>query len=284
MTQVPILAEGDASSALTWADVVANAVNRALLGGNEGLIELSTTAANASQNGEMRWSPVHQALMRWTGTQWIFAGGPPTYFEKYDFGQAQAAADLIGPFTVVAGSLLSAVPVVPHYTIATHATSAVANTAQTIRSPNIAYLPGGQAGLRFRAVMAFKLAASTVVSRVGFHDGTTSTLPVDGAWLDVVNGVASFRTSQASTVSTHGNTVALVADRWYTIHIWFVTATSVRCLMVRDDGTIDMDNTLATNVPGSAQFFAASALQYNTAAAAVTAHTFDWMGYGFQAV
>lgn len=280
MTQVPILADGDLSSSTAQWDVSANAINKSVLGGDT-IIELATTPAG-TQTNEIRWSNVHQALVRWTGTQWVFIDGAPAYFEKYDFGQTQVAGDLFGPFTAAVGGLTSiAATAAPHFSVATMSTSASANAATNIRTPSITATPGGQPGLRFRSVMSFKLAVATTVSRVGFHDGTTSTAPVDGAWLDVVAGVASFKTSQASTVTTHATTLALVADRWYTIHIWFTTATACRCIVVRDDGTIDLDVTNTTNVPSSAQFFAANALCYNTAAGAVVAHTFDWMGYGY---
>lgn len=278
MTAVPILVEGDQSSALLWANVVANAINKSVLGGDT-IIELATTPAGTQAN-ELRWSNVHQALMRWTGTQWVLMEGSPPYMEGYGFGQDAANGDKVGPFLMV-GALIGVVGVVPHFTLATQTTSVTANAGQAVRSGQITWLPGGTAGLRFRAVMSFKLAAATIVSRVGFHDGTGSAAPVDGAWLDVVNGVASFKTSQASTVTTHATTLALVADRIYTIYIWFTTATACRCIVMRDDGTIDLDVTNATNVPGAAQFFAANALCYNTAAGAVVAHTFDWMGFGY---
>lgn len=249
------------------------------------IIERATTPAGTTD--EIRWSTLHKAFMIWSGTQWLFAGGPPTYFDSYEFGEDLANLANVGPFTIVlggTGTFNAVAGVSPHYTVVTHGNGATANSASMIRSAAVTFIPGGAAGLRYRAVMSFKLALTTVVSRVGFHDATAAAAPVDGAWLEVVNGVASFKTSQASTVTTNATTLALVADRWYTIHIWFTTATACRCIMIRDDGTIDLDVTNSTNVPSAAQFFAASIFAYNTAAGAAVAHTLDWLGMGFQPV
>lgn len=277
MTQVPILSEGDLSSALNQFDVAANAINKSVLGGDT-IIELGATPAG-TQTNELRWSNVHQALMRWTGAQWIFAQGPPPYLNHDEL------IDTLGHCVITplsSGTDAQNIDAPPKIGIHRASSIAVANTGVSYRLGGGVTIWGTAAGLRFRAGFVLSSIAAGVTIRAGFHDQTTGAGAVtDGAWFDIVAGVSSFKTSQASTVTTHGTTANLVAATSYTIHVWFPTGTTARGIIVKDDGTVVQDVTNVANVPTGAQRYAPQVVAICTAATALTLIDIDFIGAGY---
>lgn len=279
MTQVPILSEGDLSSALNQFDVAANAINKSVLGGDI-IIEMALTPAGTQAN-ELRWSSVHQAMMRWTGTQWVFAGGPPKYLEGADFtllalGQTVLVTGTIAG-TVVAGATTA------HPGIKLISSSASANSGGYIDGGLPDSLSGANPGLRYRGVFMIPAAGfvAGATHRIGLHDGNSNADATDGCYLEVINATATFKTAAAASRTSNATTATLVAGIWYTVHIWFLTTTTARCIVVNDAGTVMMDVTNVANIPTNAQFFRPCHLAVNTGTAALALDNVDYMGAGY---
>lgn len=148
-------------------------------------------------------------------------------------------------------------------------------------------LAGGNTGLRFRCV--FRLPASAFVAggihHIGFHDASsTSAAAVDGIYLEILNGTGTFKSASNSSITSNATTVTIAADTWYTLHIWFVTSTTARCVLVKDDGTIALDVTNAANVPDVTRIFCTAYHVLNTGTTALVMALVDWIGMGFATV
>lgn len=278
MTQIPILVDGQLSSVSAWANPVANAINKSVLGGDM-IIELALTPAGTQAN-ELRWSTVHQAMMRWTGTQWRFADGAPAYMEGFDYigfsSSNVALASGTAALTTTAGVGTG------HPGVILISSSASANSGDVMAGNGDAF-SGANPGLRYRGV--FMVPASGFVAgathRIGLHDATTSADAVDGCYLEVVNATASFKTAAASTRTTNATTATLIAGTWYTVHVWFLTTTTARCVVINDAGTVMLDVTNVANVPTNAQFFRPCHLSFNSGTAALALCNVDYMGAGY---
>lgn len=275
---VPVVTDITMATA-AWANQVAADVN-GLLGGAQAapaaIIEFATSPAGGFV-GQLVWSTVHSALMRWTGTQWVFAEGVPNYFTYDDLvgTTGQAAASPMGGGTS-AGSL----EVPPHFGIVRHSSVAVANSGSR---EGIGSTFGGAAGLRMRCVFSLVTIAANSRQIIGFHDQISgATPPVDGAYLDINAGVASFKTTAASSLATNATTALLSAGVFYTLHVIYTAVSTVRLILVLDSGTVILDLTQSANVPnGTTNRFNCSAAGYNVTAAVVALLDVDWIGVGY---
>lgn len=269
-----------------WANSVANDVNTLAAAGlgSSAIIELATTPVDPTN--QQRWSSVHSSMMRYTGTQWVFANPNclPTSWDCHEQGITNNT--MCGPFLALlsSGSNLAPATGQPanHPGVISITCGVTANTVSGLRTL-VTATGGGVAGLRFRAVVAFFQPNSTCIVRVGMHDCTSSADAVDGAYVEFssATGLISFKTATASTRTTNATTLTNVSGTWYTIHIWFVTATTARCIMIKDDGTVVLDVTNSANVPGSGNYFGANIIAHNTSTTGGYIATVDWMGFGY---
>lgn len=261
-----------------WANQVAADVN-SLLAGSPGapaaIIELATTPVGASV-GSLAWSTVHSALMRWTGTQWVYAEGVPNHFAYDDLIVLTGFSTSSG---MGGGTQAVITETPPHYGLVRNASTAVANSGFKTQ---IGQSIGGSAGVRMRCVFSLPTVAANSRQVIGFHDQTVgATPPVDGAYLDVNAGLASFKTTAASVGSTHATTATLVASTFYTLHVIYTAVSTARLLLIKDDGTVVLDLSTSSNVPnGLTNRFQAAAAGFNTTAAAVNLLDVDWIGVG----
>lgn len=136
-------------------------------------------------------------------------------------------------------------------------------------------------GLAFRAI-AYLPTLATRTLRVGFHDATTSTDAVDGAYFEVTNLTVVAKTASNSTRTTSGTTFVLTADTFYVFDIEYVSATSVRFRVSQlSNGTLVYDQTISTNVPSAiARAFFPSLVVTNSAMSASNLMQIDYMGFG----
>jgi len=270
----------------TWVDAVRACLaelQTSAVAGGAAIIENATTPAGINVN-DLKWSTIHQTLMRWTGTQWVFAGGPPGYFTSSDMwndGIAPMAATVL----LASGTLTQQLDGAGHWGIWRVTSAAGIGSGALLRGTFA--VAGGSittgAGLRFRGVFQMPNVGAGSLVRIGLHDAATAALPVDGAWLEVVAGVASLKTSWASVVTTSA-TATLAGFTWYTVHIWFPTATTCRCVVVSDAGVVLLDVTNSSNIPPGGAKVNPAALAYVTTATAMSPLDLDWMGWGYAPV
>jgi hypothetical protein len=96
---------------------------------------------------------------------------------------------------------------------------------------------------------------STIQFRIGFHDSTSSTAPVDGAYLqyDGATGLMSAICRSNNTQTVAGSTFALAANTWYTCIIEAnANATSINFKIYSEAGILLWQENVATNIPTAA--------------------------------
>lgn len=216
------------------------------------IIENATTPAGVAAY-EIRFSTFHQALMIWNGTQWFFLDDHPAnlaYIERPTFN------------VLSSGSAAPISSVTRHNMVYRITSGAATNSGAYWVLPDATFALDSSVGLRSRFVFSLPSVAANTHQMLGFHDVITVATPVDGAWMDITAGVMSFKASQASTATTHGTTATLTANTWYYGHILFPTASTVRCVIMKEDGTLVYDQTITTNVPTGSNRFGLVALAY----------------------
>lgn len=123
------------------------------------------------------------------------------------------------------------------------------------------------------------------VIRLGFIDQSTSTTPTMGAYLEITGFGAVFKTV-ASSVTTSSSSATLssstiAAGIFYNILIEFLTTTSVKCKLVRDNGTVELEVTHTTNIPLTSDRFGCGIVAFIvTAGSAHQICAIDYMGFG----
>jgi hypothetical protein len=291
---------GDGGTPAQWNGVGAYINN--LIAGGGAIIENQTTPAGTDVN-ELRWSTTHQCMMKWSGTQWIAQDFPYFAGECTDLncgfaaptdpaGQSWATGLVVAAnyraIKATAGALSARIQ--PGTPVAGHQGVLLLGSGATAQANGGAGLmlgstaQGGQAGLRFRCEFMLPSIVSTITQRIGFIDTVTSADCTDGAYLEIVNGVATFKTSAASTRTSAGSPPTLTATTWYTLHVIFTDVSHARCILVTDAGVATIDVTNAANVPSISQLFGAGAIATNSAATNSIDHlALDWIGTGVAA-
>ena len=96
----------------------------------------------------------------------------------------------------------------------------------------------------------------SVTTRFGFHDATTITAPVDGAYIEIgPDSVLTGKTMSASSGSTTGTSYTLALNTWYRFKIKVNSnATRVDYYVYNDAGTVLWSDYLTTNIPGSGKY------------------------------
>lgn len=96
-------------------------------------------------------------------------------------------------------------------------------------------------------------AAGVNTIRIGFHDTADINIPVDGAWLDIVAGVLTGRTSSNSSASATASNFNLTSATWYRVKITLnANASLVTFTLYSEAGTVLWTDTLNTNIPTGA--------------------------------
>lgn len=212
-------------------------------GGDAEVYEFASTPVGILE--ALRWSTAHTKMMRWNGTQWIFAEGPP----------ANRAATSLGGLP--SGTTWFAVtPTVGHlFPVEFRNVNAVANSGGR-QYHGFSMAP--MVGLRFRLQFRLPTSIPTRTVRAGWHDSADHNDAVDGMYFEIIDLTASFKTSQGSTRTTHGTTGLLTAGVWYVMHVIQTSSTTARGIIVSEAGTFIMDVTIPTNVPSVTQLIAGS--------------------------
>lgn len=113
----------------------------------------------------------------------------------------------------------------------------------------------GHAGLCFRSIFMPRTSVASTAFCIGLHNATTAASePTNGAYLWVTaGGSVVFKTAKNGTRSSAAvMSSTLAAGVWYTVDIWYVNSTTVRCVVtVTQTGSVSYDVTLSTNVPNT---------------------------------
>lgn len=108
----------------------------------------------------------------------------------------------------------------------------------------------GSKAHKFQSAWLPATLASTLV-RMGFHDATVATAPVDGAWIDIVDGVATGKTASNSVSSTTGTSMELVANTVYVFDVEVNAAGTLATFRIYNGitGASIWTDSLAVNIP-----------------------------------
>lgn len=245
--------------------------------GPSAIIENATTPVGVA--GEIRWSTIHSALLRWdtTGSQWRLAS-----YGDFDFGDFQYTGGSNGQHSIQPiGGGASAAYQSPdtgrHNGVIRMLTSTSANTGGAVISGN----PNVPA-INVRSRVLFQVLATTsLVMRVGMHDAFTTTDATNGVYLEINGTTASFKTAAASTRTTHATTATISTNVWYTLWTIITASGTARLILVSDAGTVLLDLTQATNVPTTTShkyYNGITAYKTATSGVATDLALVDWIG------
>ena len=287
MTISAVTLNGLATSA--WANSVGDAINRGLQGG-QAILENALTPAGSAN--ELRWSSQHQTMMRWNGSQWRFANTAPNYMmsTSWDgFWNGVTGTTVGGGFAILQYATGAVDQQTTIQTDARHSGVARLLSGTSANSGCGAYtqslLCNSVGGLRFRAMFQVPAAVATVTQRIGFLDTTTIADATNGAYIQIVNNVASYKTAQAGVRTTHGTTLTLTTGAWYTLHIILLSTTSAQCIILDDAGTKQLDVTNSANVPTGTNLFGAAANCFRSDIVNLTPMLYlDWIGFGYAGI
>lgn len=114
---------------------------------------------------------------------------------------------------------------------------------------------------------------TALTAKIGQYNGNTSvtTEPTDGVYLWQTAGTSTFgfKTATGGTRTT-GTTTTLSTTTWYTFTIdWNTARTSVICTLLDDAGAVIIQQTISTNLPGTAITLYAQASVSTSVATAV---------------
>lgn len=130
-------------------------------------------------------------------------------------------------------------------------TTTSATTARGINRGGNSVLPGqGLFVMEWRVRMpTISTALEKFVVRIGFHDATSSTVPVDGVWFEVDEGVNSgqwqLKASSNSTATTTNSVSAPAANTWYKLRV-DINAAGTSAEFFIDGSSV---GTVASNIP-----------------------------------
>lgn len=161
--------------------------------------------------------------------------------------------------------------------------STTANSGYLISSNAAMFLLGG--GEVFEAVFNITTLTNGTF-RLGFHDATTSSDAVDGAYLEVAStGVGTGKTASNSTRSSTATTYTLSAGTWYRLVVAVNSgATSVAYYLYSDAGTQLWTDSLATNIPtATGRETGAAMIGTNSGTSATDLYHLDWLAVYFTA-
>lgn len=134
---------------------------------------------------------------------------------------------------------------------------------------------------KFRCVWKPLTAHTNWTIRLGYLDTTSQADAVDGAYFEIINGVAVAKTSSNSVRTTSGTTLTLTLAKAY---IFEIEATSTSVSFTIEDGVtgaVVYSQTISTNIPNTtARVFGVGFVANNSGTTAVDGGILYYMGYG----
>jgi len=211
---------------------------------------------------------------------------PHDHWDEYHFANLTATPPFLG-VAISSGTNGSAIPGAAldgkHIDGAFLRSSATANSGYRYQSTSLVTMYFGQRTFKWRGTWQHRTAHAGITLRAGFHDSVTVADAVDGAYFEIVAGVASAKTANNSVRTTHATTFPLVIGTIYSFDVEAnVTGTEIRYRITRDvDQVTVFDQTIATNIPvTNARTFGAGLTCTCSAALATDMIILYSMGYG----
>lgn len=239
------------------------------------IIELATTPTGAFV-GQRIFSTIHLAEVEWDGTRWrlVLAGWDG---QEYDSSTPQP----FPPTGVAAGTVVASAQTpglsIGHIGVWNLLQSTTTNSGARSQTAALVGIIG-DAGLMYRGVFIPVLLTATT-TRMGFLDSNTVTDSTDGAYLEIIDTTGSFKTAAAGSRTTNATTFTVDVTTWYTVHIIYITSSSVRCIVVKDDGTVVLDVTNSTDIANTiGNAFCAGIISTNTGTIARVLTAIDYQG------
>jgi hypothetical protein len=161
--------------------------------------------------------------------------------------------------------------------------SATANSGYRYQTTSLAGQTFGGVGRKFRGHFRWRTSFTGRTVRIGFHDTTTVTDAVDGAYFEIWNDVCIAGTASNSTRTTAGTTATLALDTLYTFDIDVNAAANEARFRVYagTSSTPVLDQTITTNIPASsARVFGAGIVATEASTTASDIGVLFGMGYG----
>jgi hypothetical protein len=161
--------------------------------------------------------------------------------------------------------------------------STTANSGAYIITDATAFLLAG--GEVFEVIFSPQVSGNTSTTlRMGFHDTTTYSAPVDGAYFEMAAGSMNIygKTASNSTYSTTGTSYALTVGSWYrALVVLNSNATQVNFYLYDESGNQLWTDSLTTNIPtASGRNTGAGVITTNSGTTATVLTYFDYMAVG----
>lgn len=174
-----------------------------------------------------------------------------TGFIATDFTQnagVQASAWVLG--IIASGTITAQTGSSAHPGVQRISSSTTTNSGYSYLMNTSVFLLAGQEESNY--IFNLTTSALTIV-KMGFHDSTTSSLPVDGAYINITTTTLSGKTTNNSTASTTGTSYTLTVGTWYRCKIVVNSnATRVDYYLYAENGTLLWTDYLLTNIPTTA--------------------------------
>jgi hypothetical protein len=252
---------GDQSADITYTLPTAQGGANAVLA-NDGTGTLSW----ASQFDIARYTPFYY-------TDFLGPVGAATLEPEYPFDLALLNS---GTQAKIAG-------IASHPGILRISSSTTANSGAYITTDATAFLLAG--GEVFEVIFSPQVSSNTNTTlRMGFHDSSTSSAPVDGVYFEMAAGSMNIygKTASNSTYSTTGTSYTLTVSSWYrALVVLNSNATQVNFYLYNESGNQLWTDSLTTNIPtASGRNTGAGVITTNSGTTATVLTYFDYMAVG----
>lgn len=156
------------------------------------------------------------------------------------------------------------------------ASSATANSGYRV-APQVSIR--ADAGFSFRAVFGAAGATANRYAYIGVHDSAGASEPSNGLYLFWNGATATFKSASFGVRTSAPTTLSVAASTWYTVDISWVASNIGRCVIRNDSGTVLLDQTISTNVPGVGVGLFPCVAAYCSLASATNIAWLDYAGF-----
>jgi len=200
---------------------------------------------------------------------------------SWDYMAAGVATANFSTTAIGAGTAAYTNTAAGHPGYMTTTSSATANSGHYSYYLNLNTLMYFQGGEVYEAIYQPKVASNTnTTTRIGFHDATTVTDAVDGAYFEIPPGSFAVvaKTANNSTRTTSSTIGTLTVDNWYKFRITVNSnATSILFEIYDNAGALVGSQTNTANIPTtSARLFGAGYISTNSGTSATL---LGWLDY-----
>lgn len=217
------------------------------------------------------------------GSGAVDGGGFPSFeaeFHNVNTVQSQFIGLAIGSGTNTT-AVASTIATVDHPGVVLLRSSTTANsgygylTSSTSNNALFSLKGGEQYDFVFRTAAAF----TNTTFRAGYPNTSSSTLPLDGIWMEFVgSGAMVGRTGNAGSYSTTATITTLSANTWYHGRVELSNDRATATFSVwAENGTLLGSLTLTTTIPGTDRQVRTGALVTNSGTTATDLIFIDWM-------